>query len=84
LEAYLNRAYLRQRFGNFDGAISDCDSAISINPILGVAYELRSLAKKAKHDIVGAEADARSAARLGSRKYIDGGQIKRDGRPLSK
>jgi tetratricopeptide (TPR) repeat protein len=41
--AYANRALARVRLGDSEGAVSDCDRALSINPGLVIAYRNRGL-----------------------------------------
>jgi len=63
---------LKQR--DFDGAIADCDKAISIDPTFAVAYYARGTAKHRKHLLDAALEDFDHAIRLDPKfapAYID-------------
>ena len=60
---YFNRAQLHTRLGNLDAAIDDYTRAIELYPDFANAYLGRSILRRAKHDVRGAESDERIAHR---------------------
>src|SRR5215467_6407321 len=62
--AYYNRGNQRYRKGDFDGAISDYDAAITFNPRWAVAYNMRGSARYGKGDLDGSIADFTTAIEI--------------------
>src|ERR1019366_6173522 len=65
--------------GDFDGAISDFDQAIALNPRYSEAYYCRGIAKEGKSDLDGAIADYSQAVALNPRyawAYFNRGSAK--------
>jgi tetratricopeptide (TPR) repeat protein len=53
--------------GDVNRAIEDYDKAIELNPNIALAYRHRALAKSAKGDVAGAQADMMMARKLDPR-----------------
>jgi tetratricopeptide (TPR) repeat protein len=62
----VNRGIEKARSGDLDGALSDFDHAIELNPQNDAAYYNRAQARRLKNDSVGAIADYTKAIELGS------------------
>jgi tetratricopeptide (TPR) repeat protein/tRNA A-37 threonylcarbamoyl transferase component Bud32 len=61
---YLDRAITKEESGDFEGAITDYNKSIELNPKLVRAYNGRGNAKEAKEDLDGALADYNKAIEL--------------------
>src|SRR2546429_378472 len=57
IDAYPNRAFLRQARGDLEGAIADYDKAIAANPTYVEAFSNRGLVKRIQGDLDSALAD---------------------------
>ena len=64
--AYYNRAISKHKLKDYNGAISDYNKAIEINPNLAVAYYNRAISKYFTNDLTGACEDAKKSASLGN------------------
>ena len=63
-EAYTHRSVFYLNKGLTDQAIADCSKAIAIEPDYAQPYYERGLAKKAKGDMTGGDADIARAKQL--------------------
>ena len=61
---YLQRGIAKLSKKDLEGAISDCDKAVELNPKDGRAYFFRGEAKQSKNDLEGAIADYNKAIEL--------------------
>ena len=64
IDAYPNRAFLRQARGDLDGAIADYTKAIELKPGHVLAYSNRGNTRQLKGDLDGAVADYTKAIEL--------------------
>ena len=71
--AYANRAALRAKKGNEDGALRDYDTAVKLNPDYGIAYQGRATVHRMKRDPTAAARDTEKAIACGvSEKKLSG------------
>lgn len=63
-DAYFNRGYAKMRTNDFDGAITDFNKAIEINPKNSRVYYSRGVAKENKNDFDGSIVDYNKAIEL--------------------
>jgi len=65
-EEYFNSGSDKHNLKDYNGAISDYNKAIEINPNLAVAYYNRAISKYFTNDLTGACEDAKKSASLGN------------------
>ena len=64
MDAYNNRGAAKRELGDYEGAKSDYDKAINLNPEYAAAYKNRARAKKALGQHEAAKADFEKAKEL--------------------
>lgn len=63
--AYTNRGAARRSKGNLDGAVADCNSALSLNTMQVEAYRIRGGIRQQRGDLDGASSDFERVIQVG-------------------